>query len=52
MLREQVCVVGKHDYFSYFLCINDVVYKRMNKRGPKIELWGTPHVIGKVSKLV
>ena len=26
--------------------------KRMNKRGPKIEPWGTLHVTGKVSELV
>ena len=27
--------------------------KKMNKRGPKIEPWGsTPHVIGKVSELM
>ena len=28
IFKEQVGVVGKHDEFSYFECINDFLYKK------------------------
>ena len=48
MFKEQVRIVGKHDEFSNFGCSNNIIYKKNEKSGPKLEPWGTPYATGKV----